>query len=56
MQPLQGIDQRDVFGDHAAFTDPELEDIAEQDQHIRSATLFVEKVKQHPVIAVTGFA
>lgn len=56
MQSLQGIDQRDVISDHGALADPELEDIAEQDQHVRFAALPVEKVQHHQVVMVAGFA
>jgi len=56
MQPLQGVDQRDVISDHAVLADPELEDVTEQDQCIRFAALFAEKVQHHPVVMVAGFA
>jgi len=45
-----------VISQHGVLADPELEDVTEQDQDVRPAALFIEKVQHHPLVMVAGFA
>lgn len=55
-QPLQGFEQGHVIGeDHMAIAEPELENIAQQEQGIE-IFLAIEKIEQPPVIFVPRVA